>query len=51
LRTTTEVKPSERRRRTMAEPTRPRWPATKTLASLSARKDGCGSARGERGRR
>jgi hypothetical protein len=33
----------------MADPTRPRCPATKTLASLSARKDGCGSARGERG--
>lgn len=33
------MKPRERSLRTMAEPTKPRWPATKILADLSAKKE------------
>lgn len=33
------MKPRERSFRTMAEPTRPRWPATKILADFSERKE------------
>lgn len=34
------MKPREWSLRTMAEPTRPRWPATKIFADLSEKKEG-----------
>jgi hypothetical protein len=46
---TTPMKPRLRRHRRIAEPTRPRCPATKTYAPLSTRKEGSGSVVGEIG--
>ena len=39
VRTTRLVKPMDWSLRTMAEPTRPRWPATKILADLLEKKE------------